>query len=228
MAWPPISAFPGWGWAAYLLPHLEQEALFRQIAWDKAVEDRANKDVRTQILKAFVCPSDRHTGVFWVLTQLNLTIAEAATNSYAACYGTGGGVGELPDQGNGMFYRNSRTRFDDVTDGLSNTLVIGERAAALCQAPWAGAMSNGTTRTADDAPVYLAAVEEPPTMVMARVGRAHTQPGLFRAVRHVFAAPNRRLFPVRRRVGPIPDRQDDARGLDRDRDAGGRRGDPST
>jgi hypothetical protein len=72
-----------------------------------------------------------------------------------------------------MFYRNSRTRFDDVTDGLSNTLAIGERASALCQAPWAGAMSDGTTRTADDAPVFLAAVEEPPTMVMARVGR-HT------------------------------------------------------
>jgi prepilin-type N-terminal cleavage/methylation domain-containing protein len=171
--WPPISTWPGWGWASYLLPHLEQDALFRQIPWDKGVEDRVNNKLRTTILKVYVCPSDRHTGVYTVLTQMNLTICDAATNSYAACWGTGGGVGEQPEAGNGMFYRNSRTQFTDVTDGLSNTLAIGERAAALCQSPWAGAISDGTTRTADDAPIFLAAVEEPPTLVMARVGR-HT------------------------------------------------------
>ena len=173
MAWPPISTFPGWGWAAHILPQVEQDALHRQIKWDKAVEDRLNTAVRTTILPIYTCPSDRHTGIFTVQTQLNLEICKVATNSYTACWGTGGGVGEQPENGNGMFYRNSKTRFDDVTDGLSNTLAIGERGAAMCQAPWAGAISNGTARTVDDPPVFLAAVEEPPVLVMARVGR-HT------------------------------------------------------
>jgi hypothetical protein len=43
----------------------------------------------------------------------------------------------------------------------------------MCQAPWAGTLSNATIRTDPNAPIYLAAIEEPPTMVMARTGR-HT------------------------------------------------------
>jgi prepilin-type N-terminal cleavage/methylation domain-containing protein len=171
--WQPISTFPGWGWAAYLLADLEQEALARQIQWDQAVEHPVNAAVRTQQVKTYVCPSDLNTGVYTVLNQLNQPLGDAATNSYAACYGTGGSIGEAPDQGTGVFYRNSKTRFDDITDGTSTTLAVGERGAILCQTPWAGAMSDGTVRTSPTAPIFLASIEEPPTMVMARSGR-HT------------------------------------------------------
>src|SRR4051794_775031 len=30
---------PGWGWAAYILPYLEQSALAAQFQWNQAVED---------------------------------------------------------------------------------------------------------------------------------------------------------------------------------------------
>jgi prepilin-type N-terminal cleavage/methylation domain-containing protein len=166
-----INTDPGWGWAAILLPHLEQEALARQIPWKTPVQDRSVDAIRKTIVKAYVCPSDRYTGVYMVLDELSKPVCEAATNSYAASYGAGGDVGEQPENGTGLFYRNSAIKFDDITDGLSNTLAIGERANALCQAPWAGAMSNGSIRTNPDAPIYLASVEEPPTMVMARSGR---------------------------------------------------------
>jgi prepilin-type N-terminal cleavage/methylation domain-containing protein/prepilin-type processing-associated H-X9-DG protein len=173
LGWAPIKTAPGWGWAAFLLPHLEQESLARQINFDKPVEDPAHAAVRTQVLPMFVCPSDRNTGVFTVMSQLNNRIADAATNSYAACYGTGGSIGEAPDHGTGVFYRNSPTRLSDITDGTSTTLAAGERGAVLCQAPWAGCLTDGTVHTDPNAPIFLQAIEETPVMVMARTGR-HT------------------------------------------------------
>lgn len=39
---------------------------------------------------------------------------------------------------NGPFYRNSKTRVASVTDGLSNTVFIGERTSRLADATWMG------------------------------------------------------------------------------------------
>ena len=163
-----MNTFPGWGWAAYLLPHLEQSALAEQIHWDLAVEDPAHDSMRTQIVKAFVCPSDINTGVFKVMSQINTPLVDAATNSYAASYGFGGHIGEYPTRGNGVFFRNSRTRIADIRDGTSTTLSAGERGAMLAQAPWIGAISSGTIRTDPNSLTFLSSIEEAPTMVMAR------------------------------------------------------------
>src|SRR5579883_2674969 len=47
---------PGWGWAALLLPDLEQDNLAAQINYALPVEDPSHLGVRTTILKVFVCP----------------------------------------------------------------------------------------------------------------------------------------------------------------------------
>lgn len=50
----------------------------------------------------------------------------------------------IPAKGNepafleGPFYRNSRTKIAGVTDGLSNTVFVGERSPSLCDATWVG------------------------------------------------------------------------------------------
>jgi prepilin-type N-terminal cleavage/methylation domain-containing protein len=168
--WPYINTFPGWGWAAYLLPELEQDALAKLINWKAAVEHYSNANVRTVVVKPYVCPSDYGSGVFTVYSQLNNPLGNAATISYTACYGTGGQLGEHPEPSNGMFCRNSSIRLVDATDGLSNTLAIGERASLFCQAPWAGCMSDATIKTVPNSPNFLASIEEAPIMVMARAG----------------------------------------------------------
>jgi hypothetical protein len=126
------------------------------------------------VLKLFVCPSDRFTGLFTVYNQADAPLAQAATNSYAASFGVGTDLDEELDDNNGVFSRNSLVRVTDITDGSSNTLAVGERAALLTQTPWAGAVSFGTTRITPGAPVTdPGAVEEAPTQVLAHVA-VHT------------------------------------------------------
>src|SRR5262249_3783800 len=159
---------PGWGWAAYLLPYLEQTALANKLQWDAAVEDDANAEARLEVVRSYVCPSDLNRGQFAVWTLYNVKISAAATNSYAACYGFGGAIGEYAGDGNGIFYRNSRTRFSDIKDGTAYTLAVGERAAWFCQTPWIGAITNGTVRTNPNSPNLIIGMEGAPVMVMAR------------------------------------------------------------
>jgi prepilin-type N-terminal cleavage/methylation domain-containing protein/prepilin-type processing-associated H-X9-DG protein len=166
-----LDTAPGWGWGAYLLPHLEQTSLEQQIDYTEHMDIDKYLALRTTRVKIYECPSDYGAGVFTVLNEFNTALADAYTNSYAACLGAGADVGEQADNGTGVFFRNSKVRFAEITDGSSNTFAIGERAAMFCKTPWAGAVKFGSARTTDGAPVYFAAVEEAPTQVMARTGK---------------------------------------------------------
>src|SRR3954454_15319894 len=53
---------PGWGWAAFLLPYLEQEPLFRRIDLTRDVADPANAAARVASVPLFLCPSDDPAG----------------------------------------------------------------------------------------------------------------------------------------------------------------------
>lgn len=44
--------------------------------------------------------------------------------------------------GVGMFYRNSKNRMANVVDGLSNTVIVGERCAAHSPSTWVGAVTG--------------------------------------------------------------------------------------
>jgi hypothetical protein len=163
--------WPGWGWATYLLGYLEQEALYQQIDFKQFADGPQVMNVRTTPLAAYTCPADLHVGRFTVLLGINKPVVDASTNSYAACFGSIGQMSSQPDQGDGIFYRNSKTRWDDVSDGLSNTIAVGERAAWFVQAPWIGVIPSGTVRTTPDAPVYRSSVFPASSMVMARIAK---------------------------------------------------------
>ena len=134
---------PGWGWGAYLLPHLEQDNLYRQLNLDQPVKNSAA--IRT-VLKGYLCPSDTPPGSAFSLTDATGTpVTSAAPSSYAATVGPD--ASDVADPtGLGIFYRNSRTKLTDVKDGTSQTVMIGDRAWADSQGIWAGAPSGAVTR----------------------------------------------------------------------------------
>lgn len=131
---------PGWGWAAYLLPFVEQDNVYRQLNLNQPVP---NSPAVQTMVKVYLCPSDlTPPAAFPVPDAFGKPVALAAPSSYAAC--CGGDESDVTEAtGRGIFYRNSRTRLTDVTDGTGNTILVGERSWGNANGTWAGAVSNG-------------------------------------------------------------------------------------
>jgi len=172
---------PGWGWATLTLPYLEQSNITDKINFGIPVEDPQSGEVRTARIPHLVCASDIETGTFTILDETGAPLADAYTNSYAACFGSYGLLNVDPANGNGLFQRNSHHRFSEIIDGTSHTFAIGERGAILAKAPWAGVFTGGACTTRPGAPVYPASTQKAPVMVMARIGN--------RTINHNYSEP---------------------------------------
>jgi prepilin-type processing-associated H-X9-DG protein len=125
------------------LPYLEQDNLFRKLDFSQPVKN--SPGIQT-ILSVFLCPSDlAPSEAFPVPDGFGITISLAAPSSYAAC--VGGDESATDDRtGLGIFYRNSQTRFIDITDGTSQTIMIGERSWSNVNGIWAGAINNAVCK----------------------------------------------------------------------------------
>jgi prepilin-type N-terminal cleavage/methylation domain-containing protein len=178
---PPANSFiwpegPGWGWAALLLPFIEQDNVAREIHWNLDVASGLNYAPRITRQKMYICPTDREVGIFEILDYRGAPMSQGWTNSYAACFGSDIPPAINPDTGNGIYYRNSAIRIAEVQDGLSTTIAFGERGAFFTKTPWAGVMTYGTARTTPGAPVYSAVVEPAPVMTLAYCKRPLNDP----------------------------------------------------
>ena len=158
---------PGWGWASFLLPYLDQGNLYSQINFKVGVGVGVNVQVSQTQLAVFQCPSDgiqQNVPIYdSSFTNPIATVAHGnyvGCNGWVECFGNAGGNyqpssdgGAAQDgdgaqtgtgwAGNGLFYRNSQIKIAHVTDGLSNTIVVGERCAAHSPSTWTGAVTKG-------------------------------------------------------------------------------------
>jgi prepilin-type N-terminal cleavage/methylation domain-containing protein/prepilin-type processing-associated H-X9-DG protein len=152
---------PGWGWAALILPYLEQKNVYNQINLLQGVGVGSNVAISQQSLPIFQCPSDPFQQAFPVYDS-NFTnpIATVAHSNYVGCNGwvecfsgaggnpqNGSGAdglsGAFGQAGTGLFYRNSHYNTNSVTDGLSNTIFVGERSSNHAPSTWTGAVTGG-------------------------------------------------------------------------------------
>ena len=168
------SALPGWAWGTLILPYVEQDNLYKSFRLDLPCWAPENAALIKTKLPIFLCPSatggsdgfnverDSGDGVHGVAMTPNIFIAHShyVTNAgvnqpwgrstpYCLDYTIPEPVpeptGQMFDVINGPFYRDSRTRKADVTDGLSNTVFIGEHSSILSQKTWVGVVPGAST-----------------------------------------------------------------------------------
>ncbi len=122
-----------YSWMAQLLPMIEQDALYQQAtAWSRRTDlpfawwpwgdfwtnwatTPPNPALGT-LVKVWTCPADGRTLVVTDVSGLRI--------AFCAIQGISGSGDGRTD---GILYYRSRTRIAEVTDGLSNTLLVGER-----------------------------------------------------------------------------------------------------
>ncbi|HJT76519.1 MAG TPA: DUF1559 domain-containing protein [Gemmataceae bacterium] len=139
---------PGWGWAAFLLPYVEQDTLYKQLDFRQPVQ---NSPAIATAVKVYLCPSDLTPDAFAVPDAFGTPLAQAGPSSYAACAGGDESETDGPT-GQGVFYRNSSTRLTDIQDGTSNTILVGERAWSNANGVWAGAIPGGVCKRGEQNP----------------------------------------------------------------------------
>jgi prepilin-type N-terminal cleavage/methylation domain-containing protein len=132
-------------WAVLLLPYLEQDNLFRQ--WDLGLTYyQQNPTARLTPVKSYFCPSRRSANTAPPASLsgdtpswLNGTVPNVpgALGDYAVCVDAASGHDEVQPSCTSLdtvFQSGAGTRFANITDGLSNTLMIGEKHVP--QAKW--------------------------------------------------------------------------------------------
>ncbi len=144
---------PGWGWAALLLPYLEQSNVQTQLLdMHRAITDPVNEAGRTHVLDVYRCPSDVGTEHFDLPSEddPNVIVARLAASNYVGVFGTeeihdceGLPIG-LRCEGSGVFFHLSHVNFASVSDGLSNTIFVGERSARHGYSTWVGSVREGS------------------------------------------------------------------------------------
>src|SRR5262249_44694798 len=132
------------------------------------IEDPTNSTTRTTALSVFVCPTDWATGRFTMTDVNEQPIADAQTNSYAGNFGRDVNIANLPSSGNGIFMRNLAIGVQQVTDGTSLTITVGEWGSILTRVPWAGAINGGICRVTPGSPSLSTRTKTAPVEPLAR------------------------------------------------------------
>jgi len=104
-------------WFHLILPYVEQAPYYEEIVPRiEANQVPGGWPEATVVIETFMCPSDPINPKTW---------QQGFHGNYVPCHGStdaGSGAGQT----NGIFYPLSKTKLTDITDGTSNTVMLGE------------------------------------------------------------------------------------------------------
>ena len=133
----------GIGWGAMILPYMEQRNAYELFDPRLSLLDPVNSAFLRVQMPSYKCPSDPQPETFQiseegggpVLAELPIAnyIGSFGTEELDGCENSPGTFPVLANgqcKGDGMLYHNSRVKFRDITDGTSNTYMVGERRTA--------------------------------------------------------------------------------------------------
>ena len=128
-------------WICQILPYLDARPVYRRLDFKADLYAPQNGTARAVMLNVLLCPSSSFP-VRMASTGPTPSIGgEPALTSYAACHNDV--EAPIDVKNTGVFYLNSRTRYEDIEDGASNTIFFGEKLAEDTELGWA----SGTRST---------------------------------------------------------------------------------
>jgi prepilin-type N-terminal cleavage/methylation domain-containing protein/prepilin-type processing-associated H-X9-DG protein len=158
----------GWAWGRMILPFLEQQPVYNSINFNLSVAFPQNDTASLTALTVYLCPTDPGPSVIPVFKDppdpanpgtYNAThiVDTLSRGNYVGMWGLGevcaqSGANDAPNNNNtgvpigqhaGIFYRNSATKIASVTDGTSNTIMVGERSHNLSYVTWVARSIDG-------------------------------------------------------------------------------------
>lgn len=150
---------PGWSFFAMLLPFLEETALHKTIRFDLPITDPLNKAARETNVPVFIDPGDTGARLIDITdsgsppanSSAPTLTCQAAVCSYAGCLGT---LSYEQQPFTGVFHRNSKIRFAEISDGLSKTIGVGERMSRHTRSSWVGVVPGQELVYAPESPQH--------------------------------------------------------------------------
>ncbi len=116
-------------WIVQILPMMDESLAYKQLDHSQSIYSKANFPVRGHSISSLLCPSS--------------PAAQGPHSNYAGVHDSR----EVPIDvnNNGVLFLNSHVRFDDITDGVSHTIFVGEKHIELTDLGW-GSGTRATLR----------------------------------------------------------------------------------
>jgi len=113
------------GWMVRILPQMDDGNAFDKFDFTKGAYDPANKEVAAYMPSWSMCPSVSLPNYFDVTDEESGESVRVASTSYAGVHHSK--EAPIDADNNGIFILNRAISANDVTDGLSHTLMAGEK-----------------------------------------------------------------------------------------------------